>query len=82
VKIEINALPLVWRDGACALGKVVLKIQEMVQEVFKLVKLADVYVVSNLVKKFDERSKPFDGGFDFGLKDLDAVFALDFLEVD
>jgi hypothetical protein len=82
VKIEINALPLVWRDGARTLGKVVLKIQEMVQEVFKLVKLADVYVVSDLVEKFDERSKPFDGGFDFGLEDLDAVFALDFLEVD
>jgi hypothetical protein len=47
-----------------------------------LMKFADVYTISKLVKKSDERSKPLDGGFDFGLEDLDAIFALDFLEVD
>jgi hypothetical protein len=44
--------------------------------------LADVYAVSELVEKFDERSEPLDSGFDFGLEDLDAIFALNFLKVD
>jgi hypothetical protein len=48
----------------------------------KLMEFADVYSVSKLVKKFDKRSKPLDSSFDFGLEDLDTVFALDFLKVD
>jgi hypothetical protein len=48
---------------------------------FKLVKFADGYVVSELVKEFNKRSKPLDSGFDFELKDLNTVFTLNFLEV-
>jgi hypothetical protein len=46
------------------------------------VEFANVYAIGELVEKFDERSEPLDSGFDFGLEDLDAVFALNFLEVD
>jgi hypothetical protein len=63
-------------------GEMVLEVEEAVQETLELMKFADVYAVSELVEKFDERSKPLDGGFDLGLEDLDAIFALDFLEVD
>jgi hypothetical protein len=45
------------------------------------VELADIHAIGELVKKFDERGKPFDGGLDLGLKDLDVIFALYFLEV-
>jgi hypothetical protein len=48
--------------------EVVLKVEKMVQEMFELVKFADFYAVSELVKEFDEGSKPLDGGFDFGLE--------------
>jgi hypothetical protein len=81
-KIEIETLPLVRRDSTRAFGEVVLKAQEAVQETFELMKLANVYAVSELVEKFDERSKPLDGGFDLGLEDLGTIFALYFLEVD
>jgi hypothetical protein len=81
-KIKVETLPLIRRDSARVLREVVLKVEEAVQETLKLMKLADVYAVSELVEKFDERSKPLDGGFDFGLEDLDAIFALNFLEVD
>jgi hypothetical protein len=81
-KIEVEVLPLVWRDSACALREVVLEVEEAVQEMLKLMEFADVYSVSKLVEKFDKRSKPLDSGFDFGLEDLDTVFALDFLKVD
>jgi hypothetical protein len=45
-------------------------------------KFADIYTVSELVKKFNERSEPLDSGFKLGLEDLDAIFTLNFLEVD
>jgi hypothetical protein len=60
---------------------VILEIQETVQKTFELMKFADIYAFSELVKEFDEGGKPLDGGFDFGLEDLDVVFALNFLEV-
>jgi hypothetical protein len=80
-KIKVETLPLIWQGGARALGKVVLKVQKTVKEAFELVELAYVHTVGELVEKFDERGKPLDSGFDFGLKDLDAIFALNFLEV-
>jgi hypothetical protein len=46
-----------------------------------LVELAYIYAVGELVEKFDKRSEPLDSGFDFRLENLDAVFALNFLEV-
>jgi hypothetical protein len=81
-KIKIETLPLIGGDGACTFREVVLEVEEAVQETFELMELADVYAVSKLVEKFDERSEPLDSGFDFGLEDLDAIFALNFLEVD
>jgi hypothetical protein len=81
-KIKIETLPLIRGDGARTFGEVVLEVEEAVQETLKLMELADVYAVSELVEEFDERSKPLDSGFDFGLEDLDAIFALNFLEVD
>jgi hypothetical protein len=81
-KVEVEALTLIRRDGAHSFGEVVLEVEKSIQETLELMKLADVYTVSKLVEKFDEGSKPFDGSSNFGLKDLDAIFALDFLEVD
>jgi hypothetical protein len=75
-------LPLIWRDSVHAFREVILEIEEPIQETLKLVKFADIYAVSKLVKEFDERSKPLDGGFDFRLEDFDTVFTLDFPEVD
>jgi hypothetical protein len=80
VKIEVETLPLVRRDSACAFGEVVLEVQEIIEEAFKWVKLADVYAVSELVEKFDEGSKSFDSGFNFRPEDIDVVFALDLLK--
>jgi hypothetical protein len=60
----------------------VLKVEELVQELLKLVKFADIYVVSKLVEKFNKESEPLNSGFDFKLEDLDAVFTLNFLKVD
>jgi hypothetical protein len=81
-KIKIETLPLIRRDSACALGEMVLEVEEAVQEAFELVEFANVHVIGELVEKFDERSEPLDSGFEFGLEDLDAVFDLNFLEVD
>jgi hypothetical protein len=47
----------------------------------KLIKFANVYIISKLVKEFDKESEPFDSGSNCGLEDLDAIFTLDFLEV-
>jgi hypothetical protein len=60
----------------------VLEVQKAVEEAFELVELAYVHAIGELIEKFDEGSKPLDSGFDFWLEDLDAVFALNFLEVD
>jgi hypothetical protein len=46
-----------------------------------LVEFTDVHAVRELVEKLNEGGKLLDGGFDFGLEDLDAVFILHFLEV-
>jgi hypothetical protein len=81
-KIKIEPLPLIGGDSARTLEEVVLEVKEAVQETLELMELADVYAVSELVKKFDERCKLLDSGFDFGLEDLDTIFALNFLEVD
>jgi hypothetical protein len=81
-KIKIKTLPLVRRDGACTFGKVVLEVEEPIQETLKLVEFTDVYAVRELVEKFDKRYKPLDSGFDLGLEDFDTIFALNFLEVD
>jgi hypothetical protein len=81
-KIEVETLPLIGGDGACAFGEVVLEVQEAIQKMFELMKLADVYMISELVEKFDKRGKPFNGGSDFRLEDFDAVCTLNFLEVD
>jgi hypothetical protein len=81
-KIEVETLPLVRRDSARTFGEVVLEVQETVEEAFKLVELADVHAIGELVEKFDKGSEPLDSGFDFRLEDLDAIFALNFLEVD
>jgi hypothetical protein len=81
-KIKVETLPLIRGDGAHTFGEVVLEVEEAVQETLELMELADIYAVSELVEKFDERSEPLDSGFDFGLEDLDAIFALNFLEVD
>jgi hypothetical protein len=49
-KIEIEALPLIWRDGARALGEVILEVEEAVQETLELMEFADIYSVSELVE--------------------------------
>jgi hypothetical protein len=47
----------------------------------KLMKFTNIYSVSKLVEKLNKRSELFDSGLDFRLEDLDAIFALNFLEV-
>jgi hypothetical protein len=81
-KIEVETLPLIWGDSACIFKEVVLEVEKAVQEMLKLIKFADVYAVSELVEEFNERGELLDSGLDFRLKDLDTVFALNFLEVD
>jgi hypothetical protein len=49
-KIEIKALPLIWEDSAGAFREVVLEVEKMVQEMLKLMKLADVYTISKLIE--------------------------------
>jgi hypothetical protein len=80
-KIKVEMLPLIGGNSARTLGEVVLEVEETFQETLELVELTDVYAVSELVEEFDKRCEPLDSGFDFRLEDLDAVFALDFLEV-
>jgi hypothetical protein len=63
-------------------GEVVLEIEKAVQKMLKLMEFTDIYAVRKLVKEFDEESEPLDSGLNFGLEDLDAIFTLDFLEVD
>jgi hypothetical protein len=48
---------------------------------FKLVELACVHMVRELVKEFDERSELLNSGFNLGSENLDVIFTLDFLEV-
>jgi hypothetical protein len=43
-------LPLIWEDSAYVFEKVVLKVEKAVQEMLKLVKLADISAVSELVE--------------------------------
>jgi hypothetical protein len=43
-------LPLILGDSARALGKVILKVQEAIEETFELVELAYVYVIGELVE--------------------------------
>jgi hypothetical protein len=81
-KIKIETLPLIRRDSACTLREMVLEVEEAVQKAFELVEFANVYAIGELVEKFDKRSEPLNSGFDFELEDLDAVFDLNFLEVD
>jgi hypothetical protein len=49
-KIEVETLPLIGRDSACALGEMVLEVEEAIQEAFELVELADVHAIGELVK--------------------------------
>jgi hypothetical protein len=81
-KIKIEALPLIGRDSTRSFREVVLKVEKLIQETFELVEFTDVYAVKKLVEKFDKRCKLLDSGSDFRLEDFDAIFALDFLEVD
>jgi hypothetical protein len=82
VKIKVEMLPLIWRDHAHISREVVLEAEEAIQEMLKLVKFANIYIVSKLVKEFNKRSELLDSGFDFELKDLDVIFTLNFLKVD
>jgi hypothetical protein len=50
MKIEVEALPLIWQDSVCALGEVVLKVQKTVEKLFKLVELAYIHAVRELVE--------------------------------
>jgi hypothetical protein len=45
---------------------VVLEIEKVVQKMLELMKFADVYAISILVKEFNKRSEPLDSGSDLG----------------
>jgi hypothetical protein len=49
-KIEVETLPLIRRDSVRALGDMVLEVEEAIQEAFKLVELANVHAIGELVK--------------------------------
>jgi hypothetical protein len=47
----------------------------------ELVELAYVHTDGEFVEEFDKRCEPFDDSSNFGLKDFNTVFALNFLKV-
>jgi hypothetical protein len=49
-KIEIKMLPLIWRNSVRTFGEMILKVKEAIQEIFKLVELANVYAISELIE--------------------------------